>query len=178
MPFGIGPKIDTEDHYLNSKILAPATVRGIVRHPWGAVKHVAGRATTFFSLPVDLMRHKAEHPFLVVYKWAVRLACLWMFWPGFLLLWMVLGRIRDRNRWLALGHPENILLIMTLLTCLIFLVGDAGEDARFMISVLPLLAALPRKTFNSQKERPIDRVNYFARRIEKLFPHKLRKFAH
>jgi hypothetical protein len=48
-----------------------------------------------------------------------------------------------RRPLLTMGNPIFILLFITWLYIFLLAIGDQGEEARFMLSVLPLFAALP-----------------------------------
>ncbi|MBL0020227.1 MAG: hypothetical protein IPP17_28300 [Bacteroidetes bacterium] len=43
--------------------------------------------------------------------------------------------------WRAFGRPEVALAIIILLISAVFAAGEVGEEARFLISLLPMLAA-------------------------------------
>jgi hypothetical protein len=42
-----------------------------------------------------------------------------------------------------LGIPENMLIVMAASYIFLMALGETGEQARFLLSVLPLVAALP-----------------------------------
>jgi len=56
---------------------------------------------------------------------------------------MLVTHLVKTRRGHILFYPENFLTILILISILVFSVGESSEEARFIISVLPLLATIP-----------------------------------
>jgi len=66
------------------------------------------------------------------------LACLWF---GLYAIWL---GIRDRSRLRAhLGDLDNLIVIVACASTFVLAIGEIEEEARFVVSLLPLLASVP-----------------------------------
>ncbi|MBI1388690.1 MAG: hypothetical protein GC154_09610 [bacterium] len=119
-----------------------------IRHPFISAKHVSDRLCELFEpmtndVIMPLQRGIAKplpdnHPWLPVYILFVRLS-------GLLLLFYLVVSVKTvamERDWRRLGSEEIILLLFTSLSALLLAAGESGEDYRFIISILPCLAAI------------------------------------
>lgn len=139
---GLSPNINTEWHYSTSKELLGLTFKSWIRHPWGATKHVALRTTQFFSAKTDLLVAKPQHWIFGPYRIVVWLLSL-VFTITFVSFAWKLLRSRGKGLLQWMAQPEVLLLMFTGFNIAIFIVVEAREDARFLISVLPYLLSMP-----------------------------------
>ena len=67
---------------------------------------------------------------------------------------LVFGFNLFRKPWgFLFSDPQNILLITTTITIFLLAVSEKGEEARLLLAVLPMIAALPTYQ-NPQKANP------------------------
>jgi hypothetical protein len=134
--------INTERHYARSKFFTNEIVKVIKKRPLKAMQHLSTRFFFFWAPQVQLYGRTEWRDYYFPYSLAVWFSGICMY----LSLWQLLLRfcrngLHGLGNWL--GRPEIILLICTFLTTCIYIALEGGEDARFMISTLPLLISLP-----------------------------------
>jgi hypothetical protein len=137
-----GKNINTEQHAQWSSELSREIVGSWFQRPGEAIAHVGWRATQFFAPQTELGYAKPQHAIFGPYRmlvWAASLAFL----VGWIALIIQLLRSRGRGILEMLAQPEVLLMLFAVYTITIFIVVEAKEDARFLISVLPYLACLP-----------------------------------
>jgi len=135
---GRWPNLNTVEHYQNSQIMQNAVLKYILTHPAESFAHAVRRIGRLLMADTSIYSHKPHHWLFWIYKPLVWISCIWIFTNAVLLI-VDLKKYRLR----VLGIPENILLILTVYYICMLAIGEAGEEARFLISVLPLIAALP-----------------------------------
>ncbi len=126
------------EHFENSQRLQRAVLCYIAENPVASFRHGLMLLGRFFAPQTDLCEKHPESALFLLYAPMVWATALWLAVNAFLL-----GLPIVRHPLLTLGRPENMLLLTTILSILIMALGEDGEQARFLISVLPLLAALP-----------------------------------
>lgn len=130
--------LNTREHLENSRRLQARIFEFIVTHPGASLENVAHRLYQFLKVPTDLHINNPPYPELWLYRVLVWLGCFAVVRNLVLLGYRTVSSRRlDR-----FGDPENILSCMAFLYIVLMAVGEAGEESRFWISVLPLLAAL------------------------------------
>jgi hypothetical protein len=141
------PNLNTEEHFVNSKMLQRAVLDYVVTHPRAALSNAFARILDFVTIPTSTNRHLAqprrppEHPLLRVYRLVAFGSFLFLFGNLGLLVWYA---IKARGRcFLLLADAENVLLLTAFLSLLALSLGEAREEARLVLSLLPFLAAYP-----------------------------------
>ena len=138
--------LNTVNHSRNSRVLAKHTIKHIIRHPMQSTAHMLRRTAVVLKPRTKMWEGEPEwkydpkHPILHVYRPSV-----WICSAFLILNAVFLGIyiLRTRNlRVLAL--PESPLLIVTCLSILFIAAGHPGEESRYIVSILPFFAALPR----------------------------------
>lgn len=135
-------------HIEVSNELKSKVVHFILTHPFISAKHTTDRISELFApmtkdvvMPLQLGIAKplpANHPWLPVYILFVRLS--WLFW--------LICLVHALQQWLRapsvqfFGAESWILMFFTSASIFILAIGESGEDYRFLISVLPCLAAI------------------------------------
>lgn len=133
--------IDTPEHGVNSRRLTRAVLAFAFENPWRATVHVAERLSILLSAPTSYMRSEPRSWVLPVYQVAARYAGLYMLLAGAAVgLALVLQPRRASD---LLGKPDNLLLLTGAVSIVLVAVADHGEEARFLLMLLPLLAAAP-----------------------------------
>jgi hypothetical protein len=133
--------INTDRHTAYNKVVKQQVQQAILRQPLRAVGHVATRLVAFYRPKTVLFMAQNPGWLNLLYRPAVWLGGLsvlvGLLWLG----WQTLRAPLRRATWAAWSRPEAILGVVTLLISCVFAAGEVGEEARFMISILPLLTA-------------------------------------
>ncbi len=133
------PNINTAEHFENSKRIQHAVLMYMISRPLKTMELIYKRICSLLvHVKTDLYSYKPAGWLLMVYKPVVWLAALWLLINASLLC---AGAIKNGPR--IFGVPDHILIVMTVAYICFLAIGDAGEEARFLVSVLPLLAVLP-----------------------------------
>jgi len=130
--------LNTAEHSENNSRVQKAVFQYIASHPWKSAKRIAALMGVFVSAEPVIYGHHPKN---------------WVFWLYRPLVWLTIGSIFwhtlvlavgfFRYRFALLGAPENMLILMTFFFICFLAIGENGEQARFLTSVLPFLAALP-----------------------------------
>lgn len=137
--------LNTAEHGENSRRLQAAVVNYIATHPRQSIKHGITLMQRFFAAPTEFYTARQSSPLFLLYRPFVWTASLWLFANA---LWLGIRAIR--HPLIALGRPENILILVTVFSILVMALGEDGEQARFLISVLPMLTVLPRSVTSTK----------------------------
>ncbi len=129
---------NTQEHFENSRRLQENVVQYVLTHPYDSMGHLYDQMGALLFGKTQLFNHKPESPLIWVYRPMVWIASLWLFYHATML---VIGLCHGHGY--LFGVPENLLIVMTLSYIFIFAFGESGEQARFLLSLLPLLAAFP-----------------------------------
>jgi hypothetical protein len=120
------------------------------------------RAVAFVQVRTDAYSYDPRDAILQLYRPTVWLALGFVVF-GFLKLGV--GLFVGRGERLALLFaPEHLLVLTTLFTIIILALTEQGEEARFTVSVLPLLAALPRVNPGTRGRWVLSRLRSYAGR--------------
>jgi len=148
-------KLDTAWFSQKSAEQMRAVRRFALEHPLLAVKHtfveildtLEGHTVFFFRHGdgvLDLGPSPIRHPDL--YALLVRATALYAFLSG---LWLIVRWVRERSL-SFLAEPATAVIGILYLALGITSIAESGEEARSLVSLLPLLACLPR-TFDLPK---------------------------
>jgi hypothetical protein len=140
------PNLNNPQHFENSKRLQRRIRHYIVTHPVASTVFVAKRVIAFTAGEASLYYRRPPSDRLTkLYSATVRVTSM-IFIVGFAALvfrfaWL-LARKRDRLAALV-GNLDNLILLVGFGSMLILSIGENGEEARFVISLLPMLATVP-----------------------------------
>ncbi len=135
--------LNTDTHTANNKDITRKIMAGIAAQPGKAISHAGKRLLAFYRPKTNLYLSTLPKAVEWIYRpvvWALGLMLAGLFGR---LLFLVLRAPLKKSSWQLLGESGNILLVFGALTSLLFAIGESGEEARFMISILPILACLP-----------------------------------
>ncbi len=149
-PLALGREanFNTAEHAHNSSMLKKAVLKYMISHPMAAMKTALQKILNFVTAPTSIYYFVPEHPILDYYRLAVQLATAFLVAQFIRFLLEILSL---NSPWRTLlGHGDVILLCLTVGSILFLSIGDRGEEARFLFSILPLIAAFPEigKTTN------------------------------
>jgi hypothetical protein len=140
--------LNTEVHQRNSQRLGKATLAAMIRSPMASIQHGFHRLAHFLRPQTSLLGRHPDHFVLGPYAPAVWLTSGVLFLNFFAFLAYFIRRKPD---WKLLGDPSHLLMFFAVFNLLVVALGEAGEEARLLVSVLPFLAALPG--FSDRAER-------------------------
>lgn len=141
--FGRWRNLNTPEHTENNHRMRAAVAAYIVAHPVRSTYHIMDKLAVFLHPQTHMRLHDAaeKHPMLWTYRLTFHLAMI--FWAVQLAMLVFYG-LKFRRRCLdLLAEPDNILILIILMVSLVIAIGEAGEEARFLLSLLPFFAALP-----------------------------------
>lgn len=137
------PNFNTDRHSANNKVVTGMVIDGIVRRPGKALVHAGGRVLAFYRPKTDLYLATLPKPVEWVYRPVVWVLGLTLLFLTGRVAFVALRRPLQRSGWLELLKPVGLLVFSAAGASFLFAIGESGEEARFMISILPLLACLP-----------------------------------
>ena len=136
-----GLNFNTPEHGINSTLLRNAVIRYCASHPIATLRIGAEKVLNFVSGPTSMYYFVPQHSVLLYYRIAVQLATAFLVAQ---FITIVVGIFFFKVKLSTLfGDAGNILLVLTFCSLLFLSLGDKGEEARFLLSILPLLAAFP-----------------------------------
>lgn len=132
---------NTDVHGENSRRLQQAIFAYIASHPVQSAVHVAERLAALVSGEVTLHGQVPDGPVISIYQVVVKYPALWIFAAAAGIVLAIL--LNPGGLAVLLADTGNILILSTAATLAIMAVTESGEEARFLIAVLPCLAAVP-----------------------------------
>ncbi len=130
--------LNTPEHALNNRRVGAAVIAYIRENPGPAVAHALAGMGEFLSIKTGYYRWHPDNPGLRYYRWAAWIGLGWL-----AAQLVAAGLALLRQDWPAWVAPESQLIAITAATLLVLALGEAGEEARLVVTLLPLLAALP-----------------------------------
>lgn len=130
--------LNTPEHSENSRRFQAAVAAYIRTHPVQAFRHAMAKLRDFLAIPTGYYNWHPDQPGLRLYRWTAWVGLAWLgvqLVVGGVALWR-------RHGW-AFIAAESQLIAITTATVLVLALGEAGEEARLAVTLLPLLAALP-----------------------------------
>lgn len=132
---------NTPEHAENSRRMQRAILDHVLGNPGASVVHAMERIAQVVAGEVRLHGAVPEGPAIAAYRVIVKFPALWMFAASAILFLGFLRRPANLGK--ILSDPGNVLILTTAATLVITALTEAGEEARFMIALLPFLAAVP-----------------------------------
>ncbi|MEO0469424.1 MAG: hypothetical protein AAF206_07390 [Bacteroidota bacterium] len=127
--------INTQIHTDNCKEMQRAVVQGILKHPGKAFAHISGKAWRFLLVRTDMYAYDPQGWQIDAYRWIVRLLYL-----NLIVLLLVYLRRAWKKPAILLSEAFLLLFLAAFLTFMP-IIGENGEEARFLVSIVPLLVA-------------------------------------
>jgi len=143
---GRWPNLDTDEHQINSERFKQAVVEQWLNHPVQSASFAMSLLNDFLAGETRIYDHNPNSIFLQAYKLVYKCLAGLLLVNGLVLVGCVLmyrRRVFDR-----ITDRDNLTILLTAFLILIFAIGEKGEEARFIISVLPLLALIPLARVN------------------------------
>ncbi|MCC7048172.1 MAG: hypothetical protein IT562_15775 [Alphaproteobacteria bacterium] len=132
---------NTPEHVENSRRLQRAILCHIAAHPLASAMHALERVSAVVAGEVVLHGEVPSSPVIAAYQVVAKFPALWMLLGALAVAIAIVAHPRRAGRILA--DDGNLLILVTAATIVIVALTEAGEEARFMIALLPALAAVP-----------------------------------
>lgn len=133
--------LNNPQHIVNSRRLQSAIVEFALQRPVGSTSHIINRISELLEPQTGVYDYQPSDWLFGLYRLAVRIASGLLI-INLLLLFVELVK-RPRHSFKLLTLPENTLILLASFTVFVLAVGESGEEARLVITVLPLFALLP-----------------------------------
>ncbi|RMG82967.1 MAG: hypothetical protein D6712_13810 [Chloroflexi bacterium] len=133
------PNINTEEHAVNSTQFQQAVFNYWLTQPIDSLAHATELVRDLLDGHVSLYENDPQSQWFGLYRLLVMLTA------SFVLIEFgkLIYRFVRKRRLSIWSEPDHMLLFVTTATIVLLAIGDRGEYARFLLSVLPFLAALP-----------------------------------
>jgi hypothetical protein len=134
--------LNTAEHGQNSRVLTAIVLNMIAQAPVKAIEFMFTRVVTFLFMPSVDMYNVSTHKqdFLKLYKLLVMGLSINLVYT--LIRYVTQAATTQLTGWLPIfTSPRFQLVLITFLCALAFALSEAGEESRFMISLLPMMLA-------------------------------------
>jgi|GEM_PF-2268935 len=135
--------INTELHSQNNRDLRSRIRNAMMANPGKVFSHWSLQTWKFFTPKLELYSARLYSPFPWFYCPMVWFCGLALLGGCLLVAWQFLRAPLQRKTYRFLGEPATIASLGTATMVLVFTFGEAGEEARFLISLLPMLISVP-----------------------------------
>ncbi|MEA3351375.1 MAG: hypothetical protein U9Q82_12185, partial [Chloroflexota bacterium] len=134
-------QIHTQEHYENGKRIQSAVLKYVLTHPLDSIPRIVERMGALLRPRLTLFDQPEPQD---IFAWVYRIA----FYAAFLffliqLMCLLIDFIANPSLQLF-ANPQHVLLIVIGASIAILALAEKGEEARLLLAVLPLLAALPQ----------------------------------
>ena len=135
-------------HLQNSRRLQKAVVTYILKNPFDSLGHMFSRLDTMISGKTTIIstRLAPAHPVLGLYRLMVKISASLTLLGALLLLFKLLrGAFFSRVKFPIefIFQPQTFVILLTAMTLCLVAQVESGEEARFLLSVLPMFAMVP-----------------------------------
>lgn len=131
--------LNNPQHAENNRRMQQAVIHWILQHPLESLVFALRRlGVMMIKVKTDIYTHQPQSWLFWLYRPAVWLSTIYLLLNTLLFIWGLFKNLAE-----SLARPENQLILIAGLSILFLALGEAGEEARFLISVLPFLAVLP-----------------------------------
>lgn len=139
------PNLNTPEHAENSRRLVRAVLDYIRANPGDGALHMLERVAVFVGAGHQIEDHAPDHALLPVYDVVVKYANIAMLAAALAIVLVLLRLlvVSPLDAMAALGRGDNQMLLLMAGAMVLIAITESGEEARFQISILPLMAALP-----------------------------------
>jgi hypothetical protein len=140
-PVAVGrwPNINTEEHAINSQLLSAEVFRFIRDNPTDSIRYLGLRFLDFFVEAGPM--HKSTRPVMIVFNAYIHFALAYL---SANLTTLIFYLIASKMRLIKLlGNIDNLVIFTASTTVFITAIGSVVEESRLVLSVIPLLAAMP-----------------------------------
>jgi hypothetical protein len=135
--------LNTVEHTMNSNLKQSAIFKYWIENPRTSFFHAITRIDDLLTAKTNIYTYDPQFASSGLYKLLVKVTASLLFVNFGILLLYVIQHLYGLRFYLLLTKADNLILIFAVYCIVTLAISDTGEEARFLISVLPLLAALP-----------------------------------
>ena len=139
---------NTKEHQLNSQRLQYAIFKHWLAQPIQSLSFGLNLLRDFMSAPTAIYEHKPTSLFLQGYQLLYQLLSAVLLLSCVILVYGVV--FLKKNKVQDLMHTDNLIILLGSGLIVIFAISEKAEEARFVISTLPFVAALALARINSR----------------------------
>ena len=131
--YGRWQNLNTQIHYENSELRKRYVIEGVLRQPGKALGHLWKKTLRFTEPQTAIYSHNPTGWDITLYKLLIK--GLFMLFPLLVIrwLWQVIHSPKQ------FFHRDGVILLVTGFISLMPIIGESGEEARFVVSVAPFL---------------------------------------
>ncbi len=130
---GLSPNINTEVHFLNSQKRQQAAVLAITTQPLKAIQHFVYKTMIFTGPRTQIYHYDPKGPVIFLYKMVGRMLFILL---GYLMIESTIKMVRNIRQ---ISSIRIVMIGITVFLSLMPIIGEDGEESRFVVSVLPFL---------------------------------------
>ena len=131
--YGRWNNLNTQVHYENSQVRKAYVWKAIRENPGKTLQRIWEKTLIFIRPQTDLYAHQPRGNFIAVYKVLVK--GIYLLFP----ILVILGIRKIIKRPSSFFSREWMVVFITGFLSFMPIIGESGEEARFLISVLPFL---------------------------------------
>jgi len=133
--------LNTPEHGENSRRLRRAVVDYVLANPMESARHMAERVAVFVGAGHQIDDRVVDHTILPVYDFVVRYADIAVLAGALAILAAMFAAPRRAGA--MAGGIDNQAIALVALSIVLIAITESGEEARFQIGLLPLIAMAP-----------------------------------
>lgn len=138
---GRWPDLDTNEHKINSDRFQRAVIQQWITHPIQSASFALSLINEFLTGETRIYSHDPNSIFIQAYKLIYKLLASLLIINLMVLVYLKLFHSTDRV--VDLTETDNLIIWLTGCLIVLMAIGEKGEEARFVISILPLIAFVP-----------------------------------
>ena len=138
---GRWPDLDTDEHKTNSERFQNAVIQQWVKHPIQSISFALSLINDFMVGETRIYSHDPNSIFIQTYKLLYKLLASVLIINLIVLVYIEFAGSNDRIG--NLTETDNLVIWLTGCLMVLMAIGEKGEGARFVISILPMLAFVP-----------------------------------
>jgi hypothetical protein len=156
-----GENFNTKEHQINSERIQHAIFKHWVMHPIQSASFGLSLVRDFMSAPTAIYEHKPTSIFLETYRLLYQLLSALLLINFFIIFVRIIFFSKTRIHDLA--AMDNLILFIGSCLIVIFAISEKAEEARFVISTLPFVAAIALARSKTKfNERPCTQRTCFV----------------
>jgi 4-amino-4-deoxy-L-arabinose transferase-like glycosyltransferase len=152
---GRWPNLDTETHQINSDRFKSAVIAQWFNHPVQSVSFALSLLNDFLLGETSIYEYRPNSIFIQTYRLVYKALAMLMLINFCVLLSLLVAK--PRHLLVQITDIDNSIILLTTFLIVMFAIGEKGEEARFIISVLPFLCVMPlARTIIFRDDRAVD----------------------
>jgi hypothetical protein len=147
-----GENFNTREHQINSERIQKAIFKHWASQPVQSISFALSLIREFMSAPTAIYEHNPTSIFLETYRLLYQLLSALLIINFLILLYRV--AFISKTKIHDLTVTDNLILLIGSCLITVFAISEKAEEARFVISTLPFIAALALARSNAESVDP------------------------